>query len=83
MLRQRQGLFSFFGNSDVTYATFFCRHYTSLSIYSSKQSGYEPQIRACLELHSRAAPSVEAHHPSVGPDIGRNSRGKWIKKIIK
>ena len=33
------------------------------------------------ELISRAAPSVEAHHRSVGPDTGRNSGGKRIKKV--
>ena len=31
-----------------------------------------------LELHSRAAPSVEAHHCSDSPDAGRNSGGRWI-----
>ena len=31
-----------------------------------------------LELHSRAAPSVDAHHSAVGPDTGRNSGGRWI-----
>ena len=34
------------------------------------------------ELHSRAAPSVEAHHRSVGPDTGRNSGGRQIKKTL-
>ena len=35
-----------------------------------------------LELHSRAAPSVEAHHRVNGPDTERNSGGRWIKKIL-
>ena len=30
------------------------------------------------ELHSRAMPSVEAHHCSVGPDTGRNSGRRRI-----
>ena len=33
-----------------------------------------------LELISRAAPSVEAHHRSVGPDAGINSGGRQITK---
>ena len=33
-----------------------------------------------LELISRAGPSVEAHHRSVGPDAGRNSGGRRIMK---
>ena len=28
---------------------------------------------------AKAAPSVEAHHRSVGPDAGRNSGGRQIK----
>ena len=36
-----------------------------------------------LELISRAGPSVEAHHRSVGPDAGRNSGGRRIIKINK
>ena len=39
-----------------------------------------PKSVPALELHSRAAPSVEAHHHSDGPDAGRNSRGRWIIK---
>ena len=34
--------------------------------------------KRALELHSRAEPSVEAHHRSVNPDAGRNSGGRWI-----
>ena len=36
-------------------------------------------ILPALELHSRAAPSVEAHYCSVGPDTGKNSGGKQKK----
>ena len=36
-----------------------------------------------LELHSRAAPSVEAHHCVNSPDTGRNSGGRrTVKKPI-
>ena len=35
------------------------------------------------ELHSRTAPSVVAHHHSVGPDTGRNSGGRRIIKKAK
>ena len=31
-------------------------------------------------VNSRAAPSLEAHHRSHGPDIGSNSRGRLITK---
>ena len=34
------------------------------------------------ELTSRAVPSVEAHHRSVGPDAGRNSRGMRKKMVL-
>ena len=33
-----------------------------------------------LDLHSRAAPNVEAHHRVNSPNTGRNSRGRQIKK---
>ena len=33
-----------------------------------------------LELHSRAALGVEAHHRANGPNTGRNYGGKWIIK---
>ena len=37
-----------------------------------------------LELHSRAVPSVEAHHRVNGPNTGRNSGDRQIiKKEIK
>ena len=38
------------------------------------------QIRACPRPHSRAAPSVEAHHRVSGPNTGRNCGGRQIKK---
>ena len=40
-------------------------------------AGYKPQLRAPppLELHSRAAPSVEAHQSFNGSNTGRNSGG--------
>ena len=44
-----------------------------------------PKSEPALELHSRAAPSVEAHHCSDGPDVGRNSGGRQIiiiKKVV-
>ena len=42
-----------------------------------------PKLEPALELISRVAPSVEAHHCSVGPDAGRNSRGRQIIKKNK
>ena len=33
-----------------------------------------------LELHSRAVPSVDAHHRVSGPNTGGNSGGRPIKK---
>ena len=36
-----------------------------------------------LQLHSRAAPTVEAHHRVSGPNTGRNSGGRWIQKKEK
>ena len=42
-----------------------------------------PNQEPALELHRRAAPSVEAHHHIKGPDTGRNSRGRRIiKKLL-
>ena len=42
-----------------------------------------PKSYPALEIISRAAPSVEAHHRSVGPDAGRNSgRRRIIKNFI-
>ena len=40
-----------------------------------------PKLDPALELISRAAPSVEAHHRSVVPNVRRNSGGRQI--IIK
>ena len=39
-----------------------------------------PNQEPTLELHSRAAPSVEAHHRVSGPTTGRNSGGRQIIK---
>ena len=39
-----------------------------------------PKSEPALELISMAAPSVEAHHRSVVPDAGKNSRVKRITK---
>ena len=36
-----------------------------------------------LPLHSRAAPSVEAHHHVNSPDTGRNSGGRCIIFFFK
>ena len=45
----------------------------------SNSSGYKPQKSVpALELHSRAAPSVEAHHRVNSPNTGRNSGGGQI-----
>ena len=41
-----------------------------------------PESEPALEIHSRAAPSVEAHHRSVGPNTGRNSGGKQKKQLF-
>ena len=37
-----------------------------------------PKSESALELHSRAAPSVEAHHRVNSPNTGRNSGGRGI-----
>ena len=39
-----------------------------------------PKSEPTLDLHGRAAPSVEAHHRSVGSDTGRNSGRRLIIK---
>ena len=39
-----------------------------------------PISEPTLELHSRAVPSVVAHHHVSGPNTGRNSGGRGIKK---
>ena len=33
-----------------------------------------------IKGNSKAAPSVKAHHGVQGPETGRNSKGRWIKK---
>ena len=38
-----------------------------------------PKSEPALELISRAVPSVEAHHRSVGPEAGKNSGGRQKK----
>ena len=39
-----------------------------------------PESEPALELHSRAVPSVEAHHHVHSPNTGRNSGGSQIIK---
>ena len=39
-----------------------------------------PNQSPALELHSKAAPNVEAHKCVNGPDTGKNSGGGQIKK---
>ena len=39
-----------------------------------------PESEPAQELNRRAAPSVEAHHRVNGPNTGRNSGGRRIKK---
>ena len=41
-----------------------------------------PKSEPALELHSRAAQSVEAHHYVNGPKTGGNSRRRRIIKKI-
>ena len=57
----------------------------SYATYESPQTYLDtsPKSEPGLELHSRAAPSVEAHHPSVGPDTGINSGGRRIKNTSR
>ena len=43
--------------------------------------GYKPRILAHPKAISRAAPSVGAHHCIQGPNTGRNSEGRRIKKL--
>ena len=45
------------------------------------ESLISPKSEPALEPHSSAAPSLKAHHHVNGPDTGRNSGGRWIKKI--
>ena len=46
----------------------------------STSSGYKPKSELALELLSRAAPMVEAHHRVNDPNTERNSGGRQIKK---
>ena len=46
--------------------------------YITMKNNQEP----ALELDSRAAPRVEAHHHVNGPDTGRNSVERRIKKTL-
>ena len=39
-----------------------------------------PKSELALDLHCRAAQSVEAHHRVSRPNTGRNSGGRQIKK---
>ena len=39
-----------------------------------------PKSEPALELHSKAAPRVEAHQHSDGPDAGENSGGRRVIK---
>ena len=49
-----------------------------LTVINTNRIG--PKSEPALELHSRAAPSVEAHHCVSGPNTGKNSGGRRIKK---
>ena len=51
-----------------------------LESYKIKCKALYPNQEPVLELHSRAAPSVEAHHRVNGPDTERNSGGRRTKK---
>ena len=42
-----------------------------------------PNQEPALKLHSRAVPSVDAHHHVNGPDTGINSRARRIIKKIQ
>ena len=53
----------------------------SLIFYGTIAYLEAPNQEPKQELHSRAAPSVEAHHLVNGPDTGRNSRGRRKKKF--
>ena len=59
-------------------------YYTPLYEKGIKENDNKsPNQEPALELHSRAEPSVEAHHSSVGPDTGRNSGGRRIENKTK
>ena len=50
--------------------------------YQSVAAITSPKSEPALELHSWAAPSVEAHHHSDDTDAGRNSGRRRIKKTL-
>ena len=50
---------------------------------SSTHLDASPKSEPALELHSRPAPSVEAHHCVRSPKTGRNSRERQIKNNNK
>ena len=60
-------------------------HYSNITAPVGSCAAYNisPNQEPALELHGRAAPSVEAHHRVNSPDTGRNSRGRGdnIKKV--
>ena len=49
---------------------------------SKKSITYYYILKWHIELQSRAAPSVEAHHHVHGPDPGRNSGGRGTEKAL-
>ena len=51
--------------------------------YPSTHLDTSPTSEPTLELHSRAARSVEAHRQVSGPNTGRNSGGRQIKKCVR
>ena len=57
--------------------------YCNAEVNSDDLIHLSPKSESALELISKAAPSVEAHHRSVGPDAGRNSGGSRIIIIKK
>ena len=69
-------------------------NYTQMNFFVSKMCSQafietiqtmdtSPKSEPTLELHSRAAPSVEAHHHVSSPNTGRNSKGRQTIKINK
>ena len=55
------------------------RNPTDQALNSCLDTSPEP----ALKENSRAAPSVEIRNHLYGPDTGRNSGGKGIKKLLK
>ena len=58
------------------------RYWYQLNLMEKTQCLQQRDKKPTLELHSRAAPSVAAHHHVNGPNTGRNSRGRQIKNIF-